>query len=259
MALGYTTILYDAEATTEGIGDVGACRYDGIELSLGQVRAAGVGTVADLTAEHGLDVYCVMGDWLESADQVAAVADGAEVAADLGADFLGLLPPRRGLVDDDTLDGWLAEVCGAAAAAGVTPVLHHHGATHVEGPGEIAAWLDRGPDSLGLLFDTAHYYPYGDVLDGLERFHGEIDYVHLKDVDPPASFEDYTADLTAAEFNLDSVINYFRSFTDPGEGVIDFAAVRGSLPEVPVTIEVENQVHDPLVHAKRNRDYWTSL
>lgn len=259
--LGYTTILYDAAAVETGIADIGACQYDGVELALSKVRAATPERVAALTAEYGLDVFCVMGGWLESDEQVGAIVDGATVAADLDATFLGLLPPRRGLVADSTLAGWLDEIGDAARDAGVTPVIHHHGATAVESPEEIATWLDRSPPGMELLFDTAHYYPYGDILDGLDRFAEEIAYVHLKDIDPPAEFDRYTSHLTNADYNLDSVINYFQSFTDPGDGVIDFAAALDSLEwyDGPLTIEVEYQLHDPLVHAKRNRDYLVGL
>lgn len=259
--LGYTTILYDGDTVETGISDIGACQYDGVELALSKVRAATPERVAALTEEHDLDVYCVMGGWVESDEQVAEIVDGATVASELDATFLGLLPPRRGLVAESTLDDWLVEIGVAARDAGVVPVIHHHGATVIESPEEIASWLDRAPDNMELLFDTAHYYPYGDVVEGLERFANEIAYVHLKDIDPPAEFERYTTNLTNADYNLDSVINYFQSFTDPGDGVIDFAAVLDTLDwyDGALTIEVEYQIHDPLVHAKRNRDYVVSL
>ena len=133
----------------------------------------------------------------------------------------------------------------------------------------MAAWLDRGPENLRLLWDSAHYYPYGanypdgDVTDGIERFADDIAYVHLKDVDPPADFTAHVESLTAAEFHLDNVINYFRAFTDLGDGVLDLAGVHDALAAVGydghVTIEIEDEKADPLVHAKQNLDYWRSL
>lgn len=269
MGIGYTTILYDAASLRRGIGDVGACRYDGIEIALEKIERRGPAQVRTWLDEHDLDCYLVMGGWLESDADAASIADGASVAADLDADFLGVLPPQRGRVDDETLERWLAEICDAAAEAGVAPLLHHHGATHVEQPDEIREWLDRTPDDLRLLFDTAHYYPYGehypdgDVTDGLERFADDVAYVHLKDVDPPSDFEEHREALSNADFHLDNVITYFRAFTDLGAGVLDFGAVDAALDDVGygghVTIEIENRTDLPLVHAKGNYDYYVDL
>lgn len=263
MGLGYTTMLYDAPDVQEGIGDVAACRYDGLEIGLGKLLDAGPDVVAAALDEFGLECYCVMGGWVESDRDAARVVDDAGVAAELGAAFLGILPPRRGHVDDDTFERWLTDLCGAATEAGLRPVLHHHGATHVERPDEIRAWLDRGPASLGLLFDTAHYYPYGDVTDGIERFADDLAYVHLKDVAPPSDFADHRDALTAGEFNLDAVVSYFRAFTDLGDGVIDFTAVAAALDDAGydghVTIEIENRTDRPLVHAKCNYDFYREV
>lgn len=145
----------------------------------------------------------------------------------------------------------------------MTPVVHHHGATEIEQPDEIERLLARGPDNLKLLFDTAHYYPYGEVAEGLRRFADDIAYVHLKDVNPPTSFQDHTNALSSGSYHLDDVINYFRAFTDLGDGVIDFEGVFRTLNDIhydgPVTIEIENRTELPLVHAKQNFDYWTGL
>ncbi|MFC7009912.1 TIM barrel protein [Halalkalicoccus salilacus] len=156
----------------------------------------------------------------------------------------------------------------AAVAAGVRPLIHHHGATAVEQPDEIRHYLDA-IDDLELLWDTAHYYPYGenfpegDVTDGIERFADDIAYVHLKDVDPVKDFAANRDALSDADFHLDNVINYFRSFTDLGDGVIDFDAVYDALSEAGYdghyTIEIENQTERSLVHAKQNYDYWSAI
>jgi inosose dehydratase len=124
-------------------------------------------------------------------------------------------------------------------------------------------------DDLELLFDTAHYYPYGehfpdgDLTDGIERFADDIAYVHLKDVDPVKDFAANRDALSNADFHLDNVINYFRSFTDLGDGILDFEAIYDALAvagyDGHYTIEVENQTQKPLVHAKENVDYWTAL
>jgi inosose dehydratase len=270
MGVGYTTIMYDSESFEQGLSEIAACRYDGVEMSLGMAEAVGPDAVAEGLDEYGLDLYFLMGGFLESESIVDDIAAGAETAAELGSEFLGLLPPQRGLIeDDDLLEGWITRVCDAAADAGVTPLLHHHGATHIESPEETEAWLERSPDNLGLLWDTAHHYPYGenypegDVTDGIERFADDIEYVHLKDVRPKADFDDHTAALTSGEFNLGNVILYYNAMTDLGEGIIDFEGVAAALEDIGydgnVTIEVEIERNDTLVHAKRNIDYWNDV
>lgn len=269
MGLGYTTLLYDGESLHDGLVDISACRYDGVEIGLEKVEHNGVDAVGAWLDECDLDCYLVMGGWLETDEAADRIADGAAVAAELGAPYLGVLPPQRGRVDDDEFAGWLDRVCAAASAAGVTPLLHHHGATHVEQPDEIGRWLDRSPDELQLLFDTAHYYPYADsypgsgVVEGIRRFADDIEYFHLKDIDPTSDFDGHRDRLSAADFHLDDVVNYFRTFTDLGRGILDFTAVAEALDGVGydgnLTIEIENQTMRPLVHAKTNIDYWEAV
>lgn len=268
MGVGYTTIMYDAEELEVGFSDIEACRYDGIEIGLGKVRAAGPDAVAGWLDEYGLDLYCVMSHWIESGEVAQRVADDAEMIADLGAEFLGILPPHRHRNDDETVEEWLTTISEAAVDAGLTPLLHHHGATHIERPDEIQQFLDA-VDGLKLLFDTAHWYPYGeyfpegDVTDGIEQFADDIAYVHLKDVAPTSSFAANRDALSSPQPHLDNVINYFRTFTDLGEGTINFVgtyeALRKAGYDGHYTIEIENRTQKPLVHAKENTDYWRQV
>ncbi|KAA9400731.1 sugar phosphate isomerase/epimerase [Haloarcula sp. CBA1131] len=269
MGVGYTTIMYGEESLLDGIADIGACRYDGVETSLGEIDAVGANAFEKQLDAYDLDLYCAMGEWLETQGAADRIAAGAETAADLGAPYLGILPPHRGTTDDDDFERWLGEICDAADDADITPVLHHHGGTRVEQLDEIEEWLDRAPDSLGLLWDTAHHYPYdkgdpeGDLSDGIRRFADDIEYVHLKDVAPDAGFDDHVAALSEGKFRLDTVFLYYNAFTDLGEGVIDFAATHDALEEIGydghITIEIENQTKDPIAHAKENLDYWWEI
>lgn len=268
MGVGYTTIMYDAAELETGFSDVSACRYDGIEIGLEKVEAAGPETVAAWLNEYDLDLYCVMSSWVESDEVAQHVADQAEMVADLGADFLGILPPQRHRNDDETVEEWLTTVSEAAVDAGITPLLHHHGATHVENGEEIRHFIDA-VDDLQLLFDTAHWYPYGenypdsDVTDGIERFADDIEYVHHKDVSPGTAFAENRDALSEPNPHLDNVINYFRTFTDLGKGIIDFAGALDALDEAGYdghhTIEIENQIDKRLVHTLENMEYWESL
>ncbi|QIO24617.1 sugar phosphate isomerase/epimerase [Haloarcula sp. JP-L23] len=268
MGVGYTTIMYDATDIDRALRDIAACQYDGAEIGIEKIRTMGFDTVGRLLEENDLDIYCVMSEWLETEAAVDRVVDDVPRVADLGAEYLGLLPPQRGRQDDETVQQWFTQITEAATDAGVTPLVHHHGATHVENAAEVRNLLDA-VDGLELLWDTAHYYPYGenfpdgDVTDGIERFADDIAYVHLKDVAPPTGFADVRDSLTEGDFHLDNVINYFRSFTDLGEGIIDFAGVYEALETVGYdghyTIEMENQTEKPLVHAMENYDYWRQL
>ncbi|WP_137685429.1 sugar phosphate isomerase/epimerase family protein [Haloarcula mannanilytica] len=265
MGTGYTTMMYDSADVERGFEDIAACRYDGAEIGLGKIQAAGSDTVERALDETGLDLYCVMSDWLETEAAVKRVEGDLQMIADLGAEFIGLLPPQRHRHDDATVEQWVGRLADAATEVGVTPLVHHHGATHVEQPEETRRLLDAVND-LELLWDSAHHYPYGehfpdgDVSDGVERFADDIAYVHLKDVAPPTGFDDVRDSLTEGEFHLDNVINYFRSFTDLGEGVLNFEGLSDALEEVGYdghcTIEIENQTEKALVHAKENADYW---
>jgi sugar phosphate isomerase/epimerase len=127
MGVGYTTIMYGEESLLDGIADIGACRSDGVETSLGEIDAVGADAFEEQLSAYNLDLYCAMGEWLETQDAADRIAAGAETAADLGAPYLGILPPHRGTTDDDDFERWLGDICDAAADADITPVLHHHG------------------------------------------------------------------------------------------------------------------------------------
>lgn len=265
MGVGYTTIMYNAEDLEDAFGDIGACRYGGVEVGVEKVRAVGPDAVAAWMEEHDLDLYAVMSEWIEDEAAVDRMIDDMPMLAELGAKYVPFLPPQRGRQDRATVERWLGELSDAATDHGLAPLVHHHGATAIEGLGEIRAVLDA-VDDLELLWDTAHHYPYGegfpegDVTDGVERFADEIAYVHLKDVDPVKDFAANRDALSEGDFHLDNVINYFRSFTDLGEGVIDFRGAYEALDRIGYdghyTIEIENRTELPLVHAKQNYDYW---
>jgi len=265
MGTGYTTIMYDAADIEQAFGDIAACRYDGIEIGVEKIRAVGPEHVDWLLDDYGLECYLAMGEWIETEAAVQRMVDVMPTVSDLGAEFVGLLPPQRGRHERATVGEWLSRISDVALDVGVRPVLHHHGATAVERPDEIRHYLDA-VDGLELVFDTAHYYPYGDnypegdVTDGVERFSDDIAYVHLKDIDPVKDFTANRDALSNADFHLDNVINYFRSFTDLGKGILDFEGFYDTLSDAGYdghyTIEIENRTERPLVHAKQNYDSW---
>jgi inosose dehydratase len=260
MGIGYATLTYDPEGiVNDGIDELSACGYDGVEIGLPKIQAVGRDRVAGALDEYGMDLYCVMAGWLNERSDVDAAIEGVDVAADLGADSLGILPPPRGIVDDGTFADWLDDIGSATAGMDVTPVIHHHAGAHVEQPDEIRRWLDDGPDELELLFDTGHYYAYGDIVEGIERFIDDIAYVHYKDINPPSDFDAHVANLSAGKVDYDSILTYFGAFTDLGRGVVDFTDVARALEDVGYgghrTVEVDTVEGPTLVHAKRNLDF----
>src|SRR5439155_1274345 len=67
-------------------------------------------------------------------------------------------------------------------ARGVHVVFHHHAATYVETPDEIARFL-AGTDT-GICFDTSHAVVGGGTAVEVARLCGErIEHLHLKEVD----------------------------------------------------------------------------
>lgn len=260
MGLGYATLTYDPEEIVRnGIGDLAACGYDGVEIGLPKIEDMGYNRLEATLDEYGVELYCVMAGWLNEYTDVQDAIEGIEVTASLDVDFLGILPPPRGVVDDVTFREWLEEIGAAASDHGVTPVVHHHAGSHVEQPDEIRRWLDEGPPELELLFDTGHYYAYGDVCEGIKRFADDIAYVHYKDINPPSDFRTHVTNLSSGKVDYDSIMTYFGAFNDLGDGVLDFAAISRTLDEVNYdgnrTVEVDTVQGPTLAHAKRNLDF----
>jgi inosose dehydratase len=109
---------------------------------------------------------------------------------------------------------------------GITLAYHHHMGAYVESPQDIDVLMRlTDPASVGLLFDTGHAY-YGGAADPnalLAKHASRVVHVHCKDVRP---------DVIAKARNdgwsfLRGVLA--GTFTVPGDGVIDYDAVLGTL------------------------------
>jgi inosose dehydratase len=103
---------------------------------------------------------------------------------------------------------------------------HHHMGAYVESPQDIARLMaETNPTCVGLLFDTGHAF-YGGAADpaALLKKHVErVVHVHCKDVRPQVIAQ---ARNEGWSF-LTGVLNGI--FTVPGDGVIDYGAVLGTL------------------------------
>jgi len=109
---------------------------------------------------------------------------------------------------------------------GITLAYHHHMGAYVESPADIDRLMAlTDPAKVGLLFDTGHAY-FGGAADPvalLNRHVARVVHVHCKDVRP--------ALITKARNDGWSFLNgvLAGTFTVPGDGVIDYDAVLGTL------------------------------
>jgi inosose dehydratase len=170
----------------------------------------------------------------------------------------------------DALDerGWSVYTAGIERVAravreqtGLRTLIHHHGATYVETPDEIAVFLDRtDPDLVGLCFDTGHYaLGGGDPVDGLRRHFDRVGHVHFKDFDP-----DVVSAAAVKGWDYQQMIGQ-GVFPELGQGSVDFPAVLREMNELGYNgwIVVEQDVlpgmGTPKESAARNREFLRQL
>jgi inosose dehydratase len=113
-----------------------------------------------------------------------------------------------------------------ARGAGVTTAFHPHTATYIEGPEEVAAFLEAtDPDLVKITFDTGHcIVGGGDPVAFVRQFGDRIAHLHLKDVDPHVLDRVRSQELTVEEAWERGL------FCEFGTGAVDFAAVLAALP-----------------------------
>ena len=142
------------------------------------------------------------------------------------------------------------------AAYGITLAYHHHMGAYVESPDDVDQLMAVTGPSVGLLFDTGHAF-YGGASDPvrlLKRHLGRVVHVHCKDVRPQVIAK---ARNDGWSF-LHGVIN--GTFTVPGDGVIDFDAVLGTLHAggyegwLVVEAEQDPAVAPSFIYAKKGYD-----
>ena len=167
---------------------------------------------------------------------------------------------------DHRLDerGWDTYTTGAMRVAeavkketGLRSLIHHHGATYVETPEEVAHFLAHtDPALVGLCFDTGHYaLGGGDPVEALHAHKDRIAHVHFKDFDPGIVHV-----ATENGWDYPAMIGQ-GVFPELGKGVVDFKAVLQTLSEIAYDdwIVVEQDVlpgtGSPFESALRNREY----
>jgi inosose dehydratase len=153
--------------------------------------------------------------------------------ADAGSEARRQTPGRAH--DDPSLmldaAGWSRFADGVQRAAGICrargydPTFHHHGASYIETPEEIAEMLSR--TDVGLCLDTGHLViGGGEPLRALNDWGARINHLHLKDV------RRSVIERVIAEEGL--MVDFWRegAFCPFGEGDLDIdrllAAIRGA-------------------------------
>jgi inosose dehydratase len=144
---------------------------------------------------------------------------------------------------------------------GLRTVFHHHCATYVETPWEIAELMARTSNELlGLCLDTGHAtYGGGNALELIEQHRDRIDHVHFKDCDPAVA--------DAARRNQWDYIQAVRAgvFCELGRGSVDFRAIGTALQRtgyhgwIVVEQDVLPSMGSPAESASRNRAFLRRL
>jgi inosose dehydratase len=143
-----------------------------------------------------------------------------------------------------------------ARAAGVTAAFHPHTATDIEGPEEVAAFLDAtDPGLVHIAFDTGHcLVGGGDPVEFVQQSGDRIAHLHLKDVDASVLER-----VRSQEWTVEEAWEH-GLFCEFGTGAVDFAAVLAALPGYDGWAVVEQdrvavQVDDlPAVRAAEERN-----
>jgi inosose dehydratase len=148
-----------------------------------------------------------------------------------------------------------------ADATTLGTVFHHHCATYVETPDEIAALMRRtSPELVGLCLDTGHAtYGGGDPLELLAAHRDRIRHVHFKDCS-----RDVAARARAEQWDYVTAIRH-GLFCELGQGSVDFAAILDRLNAarydgwIVVEQDVLPSMGTPAASAARNRRFLHDL
>lgn len=144
---------------------------------------------------------------------------------------------------------------------GLRTVFHHHCASYIETPEEIADLMKRtAPDLLGLCLDTGHLtYAGGDPVAAVTEFGSRIWHLHLKDCSP-----DIAERARTNRWDYHDAVRH-GVFCELGQGAVRFPAVLDALDRAGfsgwavVEQDVLPSLGTPAASATRNRDYIRSL
>ncbi|MEO6212218.1 MAG: TIM barrel protein [Vicinamibacterales bacterium] len=231
-----------------GLSLVGA--FVPVRLADSKSREEGIRSAirtADLLKGAGFpDAFVVL------ADDIAASPERTRHAGRVG-------PEHR--LDDDGRVIFAANAEAVASAVkdrtGLRTVFHHHCASYVETPEEIADLMNRtDPEVLGLCLDTGHLtYAGGEPEAAIAAFGTRIWHVHLKDCSAQIA-------ALAREHGWDyhDAVRH-GVFCELGQGTVSFAGVLDALANLPfsgwavVEQDVLPALGTPAASAGRNRAF----
>jgi inosose dehydratase len=256
--LGYAAITWGGK-DDQAIADISAVGFKAIQLRSSTFAAyvTRPAVLKDLLARHGLTfaIHSSVDLKYQPGDRQAMLdlhLSHATFVRDAGGQLLQVideLPTGRPVTQDDYRA--LAETLNALGertkAVGVQLVYHNHMNSTGETPEALAAIMAAtAADSVGLLFDIAHYTQGGgDPVKAIHRYGKAIAAVHLKDVR-----------------TIDAAPGY--QWIELGRGRVDVKGSVAALQEVGfdgwAIVELD-QVPDPggspRASAQANRDYVT--
>src|SRR5258708_1360161 len=117
--------------------------------------------------------------------------------------------------------GKLSEFAVRLKETGITLAYHHHVNMLVERDAVIEALCESTGEEVGLLLDTGHAYAASvDYAEIIRKFGARVVHIHLKDVR-----RDTLVRARKSDWSFNSAVRE-GMFTVPGDGDIDFSAIR---------------------------------
>lgn len=229
---GYAAITWGGD-DRQAIEDIAAVGFRGIQLRSNVLREFGdqPGALRELLEKHGLTMVALSSggvriDPAVEAEELAKHARNAKFVHDVGGLYLQVTDERlkgRAVTTDDykRLGRLLTEIGKRSADLGVSLGYHNHMNSLGERPEEVDAILAAAePRYAKLELDVAHYFQGGgNPAKAIERYHDRLLFMHIKDVERPAS-------SSAA----DTKQSY--RFVELGRGLVDLPGVFQALKKV---------------------------
>ncbi len=150
----------------------------------------------------------------------------------------------------------LTEMAKYLAGRGLRMAFHHHMGTVVQSAEDVARLMEHTGDEVGLLLDTGHLtFAGADPVRIAADYAARVNHVHCKDIRA-----DVLARARAEDWSfLDAVLA--GTFTVPGDGCVDYAAVLAPLAKagyagwLVVEAEQDPAKAHPLTYARMGFEY----
>ena len=232
----------EAAVQLDRLGVDGVDVEPGFILSRGQVSAAAPITVNCLAADHLMPAAGGLGNRAPDASRIAVEHIGAGIreAAELGAEAVYVGPSADSDASLRNFEKSVVKLAGEAAAVGLRFCIEHVPGSMVGSASEAVDFSNRiGHPNLHALIDIGHCLLVGEnPAEAIRAAEHRLGYVHLDDNDGK---NDQHLALTNGLFDADDVREILT-------------ALRESPYEGPVSIEVRNDLEDPLAAVEMTLD-----